>query len=170
MQSCHIFFTNTVLSAPNCRSIDVQYSAYLKHCKTSHQNRKCFVFYGGQFHFGYKPVKSGIIVLLLVVEYCFGFGCNLFFKANCIEHRAYKVFSQISVGNAETRLLYGNFSARFGVVNVVKSFAHMLAKEQHYFLRNIISVGITAHIVVGTVYIKHPPKCHLNKIQSLNLL
>ena len=60
------------------------------------------ILYGGQFHFGYKPVKSGIIVLLLVIEYRFGFGRNLLVKANCVEHRGNVVFSQVSVGNAES--------------------------------------------------------------------
>ena len=37
-------------------------------------------------HFGYKPVKGGIIVLLFVIEYCFGFGHNLLVKVCCIQH------------------------------------------------------------------------------------
>ena len=42
-----IFFTNTVLSTPNRRAVDVEYSADLKHCKTCHKNGKRFVFNGG---------------------------------------------------------------------------------------------------------------------------
>ena len=125
MQGSHIFFLNTVLSAPDCRAVYVQYFSYLKHCKSCHQYRQRFIFRGGQFHFGYKPVKSGIIVSLLVVEYCFGFGLNLFVKANCVQHRIDVIFSQVSIGNAETCLLYGNYSARFSNVNIVKSFAHI---------------------------------------------
>ena len=46
-------------------------------------------------HFGYKPVKSGIIVLLFVVGYSFRFGLNLLVKTCCIEHRTDVVFSQV---------------------------------------------------------------------------
>ena len=36
------------------------------------------------------------------------------------------VFSQVSVGNAETRLFNGNFSTGFRNVNVVKSLTYVL--------------------------------------------
>ena len=47
LQSSHIFLSYAILSAPDCRAVDVQYLAYLQHCKTCHQDRKRFVFHGG---------------------------------------------------------------------------------------------------------------------------
>ena len=54
-----IFFVYAVLSAPDCSAVDVQYFAYLKHCKPCHKGRKRFVFRSGQFHLRYKPVNGG---------------------------------------------------------------------------------------------------------------
>lgn len=69
-------------------------------------------------------VKDGIIILLLVVEYRFGF--VLIFKANCISLRGNVFFCQVSVGNTKTCLLNSYFSTRQEKIYLIRGQKVML--------------------------------------------